>query len=74
MFPTFPIVQTERFVGPGILGGGESLVTSQQNSLRGSGDVKLPSIHESEGLIPGLDPWVKIPHCCGCGVGRQLQL
>ena len=46
--------------------------------------------HEVVGSIPGLTQWVKesgiavscgvgvdaawIPSCCGCGVGRQLQL
>ena len=48
------------------------------------------SIHEDTGSIPGLTKWVKdlalswavvqvtdaarIPRCCGCGVGQQLQL
>ena len=47
-------------------------------------------VHEDVSLIPGLDQWVKDPmlpqaaawladiarilHCCGCGVGQQLQL
>ena len=47
-------------------------------------------IYEDVGLIPGLAQWLKdlmllqaamsvadvsqIPHCCGCGVGQQLQL
>ena len=46
-------------------------------------------IYEEVGLIPVLTQWVKdpvllraaaqaedvawIPHCCGCGVGRQVQ-
>ena len=52
--------------------------------------VKNPtSIHEDACLIPGLVQCVmdlawpqaaqvedaaQIPHCCGCGAGRQLQL
>ena len=48
------------------------------------------NVHEDTGLIPDLDQWVGdlalplavvcvadmawILHCCGCGVGRQLQL
>ena len=57
---------------------------------RGSVVMNPISIHEDAGLTPGLTQWAKDPalawavvlfadmawiwHCCGCGVGQQLQL
>ena len=31
-------------------------------------------IHENAGSISGLAHRISIQHCCGCGIGRQLQL
>ena len=44
------------------------------SSYHGSAVTNLTSTHEDAGSIPGLPGWVKDRHCCGCGVGRQLQL
>ena len=60
-----------------------------RRSRRGSAVVNPTRIHEDPGSIPGLPQRMKdlgchelwsrlqttarIPHCCGCGVGRQLQ-
>ena len=35
-------------------------------------EKNLTSIYEDAGLIPGLTRWVKVLHCCDCGVGHQL--
>lgn len=35
--------------------------------------VNPTNIHEDIGWIPGLIQWLRIPHCCGYGVGQQLQ-
>ena len=59
------------------------------SSHRGAVETNLTRIHEVTRLIPGLSQWVKDPafpwavvyiadaariwHCCGCGVGHQLQ-
>ena len=48
----------------------------QESSHRGSTVMNPIRIHEDAGSIPGRAQWVKtrIPHCCGCGGGRWLQL
>ena len=44
-----------------------------RSSRRGGSEVTNPtSIHEDVGSIPGLIHGLRIWHCCGCGVSRQL--
>ena len=44
------------------------------SSHHGSVEMNLTSIHEDAGLIPGLDQWVKGPHCCELWCRSQTQL
>ena len=44
------------------------------SSRCGTVETNLTSIHENMGLIPGLRSMARILHCCGCGVGWQLEL
>ena len=40
----------------------------------GSVETNPTNVLKNAGLIPGLTQQLGIWHCCGCGVGQQLQL